>query len=45
MLAISSSLSWLIGGMTELNAFPFTSTGPSSPLSTISIERRLSAMR
>src|SRR5574342_790296 len=45
MLAISSSRSWLIGGMTELNCCPLTVTGPLSPLSTTSIDRCLFAMR
>src|SRR5574342_313291 len=45
MLAISSSRSWLIGGITELNALPLTVTAPLSPLSTTSIDRCLFAMR
>jgi len=33
MFAISSSLSWLIGGMTESKVLPFTVTLPLRPLS------------
>ena len=45
MFAISSSLNWLIGGMTELKALPFTVTGPLRPLSTMPIARLRSATR
>src|SRR5688572_10893378 len=39
MLATSSSLSWLIGGMTESYCLPLTVTGPVRPFSTTSIVR------
>jgi hypothetical protein len=43
--AISASDSCDIGGITELNVTPFTTTGPERPCSTFRIARCLSAFR
>src|SRR5262245_30238865 len=45
MLAIQSSLRWLIGGIAELYSLPLTVMGPASPLRTTSIARCLLFIR